>query len=72
MDPSTRSSTIVAGLCSACRHGRLVVSRRGSRFLRCERSDVDPTFPRYPMLPVRACHGYEPAAEPVDAPSTDP
>lgn len=27
----------------------------------CERSRADPSFPRYPNLPVLACRGYEPA-----------
>ena len=47
------------GLCVTCEHGRVIVNDRGSRFYRCERSTVDPTFPRYPRLPVMACRGYE-------------
>jgi hypothetical protein len=33
----------------------------------CERSRLDPAFPRYPSLPVLACAGFEPndANEPV-------
>jgi hypothetical protein len=52
-----------AGLCATCRHLRTVETRRGSRFVLCERSRTDPTFPRYPALPVRACRGYERATE---------
>ena len=26
----------------------------------CERSRTDPSFPRYPRLPVTSCRGYEP------------
>ena len=54
-----------AGLCATCRHAREVVSARGSWFLRCALSDVDPRFPKYPPLPVVACDGYReaPASE---------
>jgi hypothetical protein len=48
-----------AGLCNSCRHQQLVHNRRGSTFSLCRRSRTDPTFPRYPRLPVRQCTGYE-------------
>ena len=51
------------GLCFTCKHGRVVVSDRGSRFYFCERSKTDPRFSRYPRLPVRVCEGYEPTPE---------
>lgn len=47
------------GLCATCVHLRLLSSKR-SVFVRCGKSDDDPSFPRYPPLPVRACRGYEP------------
>ena len=47
------------GLCGSCRHARTVASRRGSRFWLCGRSRFDPRFPRYPVLPVLRCVGYE-------------
>ena len=47
------------GLCSVCRHARRIESGRGSTFWLCERSFVDPRYPKYPPLPVRACAGYE-------------
>jgi hypothetical protein len=47
------------GLCATCRHAHVIVSDRGSRFYRCERSKTDPRFPRYPPLPVAACIGYD-------------
>ncbi|MDE2882987.1 MAG: hypothetical protein OXP70_14130 [Acidobacteriota bacterium] len=47
------------GLCDACRHARLVASRR-YRFLLCERSVDDARFPRYPRLPVLTCDGFAP------------
>jgi len=49
------------GLCPGCRHHRLVVNRRGSRFYLCERSRDDDRFPRYPPVPVLRCVGFEPA-----------
>ena len=46
----------------ACRHARLITSARGSVFSLCRLSAVDPSFPRYPALPVLRCRGdYEPA-----------
>jgi hypothetical protein len=48
-----------AGLCDSCRHAALIVNDRGSRFIRCERSRTDPSFAKYPRLPVAACAGYE-------------
>ena len=49
------------GLCAGCMHARVVESRRGSRFWLCELSRIDPSFPRYPPLPVLACRGFQPA-----------
>jgi hypothetical protein len=43
---------------------RSVTNRRGSTFFRCGRADTDPTFPRYPPLPVRECRGYDDRASP--------
>jgi hypothetical protein len=37
----------------------VIESRKGSRFVLCERSRTDPAFPRYPPLPVVRCGGYE-------------
>lgn len=48
-----------AGLCASCRHARTVRNRRGSTFLLCGLSRDDPRYPRYPVLPVRTCPGYE-------------
>jgi hypothetical protein len=47
------------GLCEHCRHSKIIESAGGSQFLRCERSFSDPTFPKYPRLPVLSCRGYE-------------
>ncbi len=51
------------GLCGRCANARTVRNRRGSTFILCERSGRDPDFPRYPVLPVLECPGYEPRPE---------
>jgi hypothetical protein len=48
-----------AGLCNACLHQRVVGNTRGSVFSLCERSKIDPAFPKYPRIPVVECHGFE-------------
>jgi hypothetical protein len=50
---------VPAGLCDACRHQRVVRTRRGSTFSLCLRSKADPAYPRYPRLPVVSCDGFE-------------
>ena len=57
-----RASTSDGGLCATCAHRREVTSGKGSVFVLCERSKTDPSFPRYPRLPVLACRGHEPEA----------
>lgn len=49
------------GLCARCRHARIVETPR-SRFWLCERSLQDPSYARYPRLPMRACPGFEEGA----------
>jgi hypothetical protein len=46
------------GLCLSCRHVLPVRTNRGSSFYRCGLATVDPSFPRYPPLPVVRCRGY--------------
>jgi hypothetical protein len=46
------------GLCASCEHLRLLASRR-SVFVRCGLAATDPSFPRYPPLPVLSCPGYQ-------------
>lgn len=48
-----------AGLCDSCAHQRVIRNTRGSSFSLCERSRVDPDYPRYPRLPVVECAGWE-------------
>jgi hypothetical protein len=68
-----RSDPPLIGLCDTCRHARRITSGRGSRFLLCELSKTDPSFPRYPRLPVLACTGYEPRpSDDLDAPEREP
>lgn len=55
------------GLCATCRWARRIESARGPHFLpgcwglRPEgyHSDLDAAYPRYPLLPVQACTGFE-------------
>ena len=51
------------GLCATCRHVEPIVSARGSTFYLCQLALTDPTFPKYPTLPVIECEGYEPSPE---------
>ena len=46
------------GLCADCLHARLIESAKGSQFLLCQLSQSDPSFPKYPRLPILACAGY--------------
>ncbi|HLQ61774.1 MAG TPA: hypothetical protein VK131_07930 [Candidatus Acidoferrales bacterium] len=46
------------GLCASCRHSKTVAGAH-SRFWMCLRSRTEPSFPRYPRLPVLSCRGYE-------------
>jgi hypothetical protein len=48
-----------AGLCADCTHARVVRSDRGSLFYLCQLSFEDPSFPKYPRLPVLDCAGFQ-------------
>jgi hypothetical protein len=52
MDPTV-------GLCATCVHHRVVRPKRGSVFWYCRLSETDSQFPKYPLLPVLRCGGYE-------------
>ena len=56
-DPRPASGDAV-GLCRSCRYSHAVEVPR-TTFWRCRRSATDPSFPKYPPLPVRLCRGYE-------------
>ena len=47
------------GLCASCDHVKVMISDKGSKFYMCQRSSTNPTFPKYPRLPVVQCIGYE-------------
>jgi hypothetical protein len=47
------------GLCDSCVFRRVIRSDRGSVFYMCEKSFTDPSFPKYPRLPVLQCAGYQ-------------
>jgi hypothetical protein len=55
---SKEDTRLPAGLCASCTHARRVESSRGSVFYLCERSAIDPSYPKYPRLPVLQCSGY--------------
>ncbi len=63
MVPAPPSPIPPPGLCGECVHARLMESDRGSVFLLCEKSLRDPSFAKYPRLPVLACRGFEPGKE---------
>jgi len=51
------------GLCETCTHVQIVRSSKGSSFVLCRLSEVNPAFRRYPALPVITCRGYERGGE---------
>lgn len=62
------SETKRVGLCLSCQHVRLVRTDRGSIFYQCQRSATDPSYPKYPRLPVLQCRGYELEEAPQESP----
>jgi hypothetical protein len=56
------TKTAHAGLCDRCAHQTLIHNTRGSTFSMSLRSKADPSFPKYPRVPVAACPGFEPRA----------
>jgi len=48
-----------AGLCADCKYAQRVVSQRGSSFYLCQKSFSDPSFAKYPALPMKSCAGFE-------------
>lgn len=54
------SAPTPAGLCESCRHAQNITSDRGSTFLLCGLSKLDPRYPKYPRLPVVVCEGWKP------------
>lgn len=56
----TRPLNVPFGLCASCVHAKVIESSKRAVFVLCGLSLTDPRFPRYPRLPVLACHGYAP------------
>jgi len=50
-------------MCDTCAHRQVVRTGRGSEFTLCQRSKDDPSYPKYPRLPVVRCRGHEPCDE---------
>jgi hypothetical protein len=67
--PADTPSTVERGLCATCTHAETVTSSKGSEFVLCRLSFRDPSFVRYPRLPVVACSGY--ARKPGTSPLTN-
>ena len=61
-DPSTAPDPTPddthAGLCARCLHVRRTENDRGSVFYRCDYARVDPSYPKYPVLPVLRCAAF--------------
>jgi len=55
------SPKLKIGLCADCRFMKKMESDRGSIFYMCQLSATDPSYPKYPRLPVLQCAGYDPA-----------
>jgi hypothetical protein len=47
------------GLCTSCAHVEVVSSSKGSTFYLCHLSETDPSFRKYPVLPVVTCAGHQ-------------
>ena len=47
-----------SGLCPLCAFSRRVGTARGTQFLLCARSKLEPEFVRYPPQPVLRCRGF--------------
>ena len=46
-------------LCETCARMRQIVTPKGSRFLLCRLSQINPDYPKYPPQPVVRCDGYQ-------------
>ncbi len=61
VDRIKQSRSSGAGLCATCRHRKENRNDRGSVFLYCRKSEIDPRFAKYPVLPVLQCEGHIPS-----------
>lgn len=58
---TTETTGANPGLCGSCVHTRRVETGRSTFYL-CERALTDPSYRKYPPLPVLACRGYDRSA----------
>ena len=65
-EPFVGRTVTSAGLCERCVHARRVTSSRASVFYMCRLSATDPTFAKYPRLPVLHCSGFRDIDGPID------
>jgi predicted CoA-binding protein len=56
-EPAAAPGADSIGLCRDCRHARQVPAEKATYWL-CRRSVDDPTFPKYPRLPITSCRGF--------------
>lgn len=66
VSPNRAPAGMAIGLCSSCAHARRIESDRGSQFILCEISSTNPSFAKYPRLPVLNCSGYKRASSTAD------
>jgi hypothetical protein len=59
-EPVRDAASTRVGLCASCRFVDVITSSKESTFYRCRLSETDPSFRRYPVLPVLVCRGYQP------------
>ncbi len=60
---TTHGAFVNASLCESCQHLREIRTAR-SKFLLCELSATDASYPKYPRQPVVQCDGYRPTNGP--------
>jgi hypothetical protein len=48
-----------AGLCARCLHARRTISKHGGTFILCKLAEIERRFPKYPLLPILSCEGYQ-------------
>jgi len=58
-----RGAREAAGLCATCARARRITNDRGSIFVLCLHSTNDPSFPKYPRLPVISCRAFAKAGD---------
>ena len=49
------------GDCLDCAHSKTLKTKSGSAIFLCGRSEKEPSYPRYPALPLSGCPGRTPA-----------